>query len=289
MDIADISIFLSIVTSGSISKTANLQNTSTVQISRRLAALEKDLGIRLFHRTTRSMSLTPDGEAFLPYAMTMVEASEAAVSTLNPNAGASGVLKVTSPAIFGQTVITPFLGALLAENPNLKLDLKFTDSMVDIIGDGMDLAIRVGKLKDSALVARKLTDNPRIIVASPAYIEKHGRPRTLKELLQHECLILAGIENWPFLVDGVETLVKVSGKLTATDVQTVRTTCMSGLGIASIAYWDVRQQLAEGTLLEINLADAQLDELAIWAVFPTRTFVPIRVRVFLEKLEQALK
>lgn len=289
MDIADVSIFLSIVTSGSISKTAILQNTSTVQISRRLAALEKDLGIRLFHRTTRSMSLTPDGEAFLPYAMTIVEASEAAVSTLNPNAGASGVLKVTSPAIFGQTVITSFLGELLAENPNLKLDLKFTDSMVDIIGQGMDLAIRVGKLKDSALVARKLADNPRIIVASPAYVEKHGRPRTLKELLQHECLILAGIENWPFLIDGVETLVKVFGKLTTADVQTIRTSCMSGLGIASIAYWDVRQQLAEGTLLEINLADAQLDELAIWAVFPTRNFVPIRVRVFLEKLEQALK
>lgn len=147
MDISDVSIFLSIVSSGSISKTANLQNTSTVQISRRLAALEKDLGIRLFHRTTRSMSLTPDGEAFLPYAMTMVEASEAAVSTLNPNAGASGILKVTSPAIFGQTVITPFLGELLSENPNLKLELKFTDSMVDIIGEGMDLAIRVGKLK----------------------------------------------------------------------------------------------------------------------------------------------
>lgn len=288
MNIADISIFLSIVTSGSISKTANLQNTSTVQISRRLAALEKDLGIRLFNRTTRSMSLTPDGEAFLPYAMTMVEASEAAVSTLNPNEGASGVLKVTSPVIIGQTVITPFLGELLTENPNLKLDLKFTDSMVDIIGEGIDLAIRVGKLKDSALVARKLADNPRIIVASPAYIEKHGSPTTLKELLQHECLILTGIETWPFMVNGVETRVKVSGRLTASDVDTLRTTCLSGLGIASIAYWDVRTQLADGTLLRINLADAQLDEVAIWAMFPTRNFVPTRVRVFLEKLKKAL-
>ena len=202
--------------------------------------------------------------------------------------GATGTLRLTSPVVFGQTVIAPLIPDLLASHPELKVDLIFTDSVVDIVSQGIDVAIRIAPLKDSGLIAKKLTDNPRIICAAPTYLERHGKPATLAELENHACLILHGLESWPFVVDGQTTHVKVNGRLATSSVYTIHTACIDGLGIAMMTYWDVKQQLSDGSLVQLEFADGKLSDLAVWAIFPTRQFLPQRVKVFLDELQKIL-
>lgn len=288
MNISDVSIFLVIASSGSLSRAARQLGISNVMVSRRLSALEKKLAARLFHRTTRSLSLTAEGEAFLPYARSLLEITEAAEAALTPAAGATGTLRVTAPVVFGQSHINPFIPELLKQNPAMRVDLVFTDSIVDLVSQGMDLAIRVAPMKSSGLVARKLADNPRLLCAAPQYLERHGIPRSLEELKSHECLILHGMEFWPFKKGVNLHPLRMSGRLYTSSLDTILTATLNGLGIALMTYWDVRQQLVEGSLVEIQLEDASLEELAIWAVFPTRLFMPARVSVFLKQLEITL-
>ncbi|HSI44494.1 MAG TPA: LysR family transcriptional regulator [Methylotenera sp.] len=288
MDISDLSTFVLIASMGSLSGAARQQGVSTVVISRSLATLEKKLAVRLFHRTTRSLSLTSEGEAFLPFAQTIVETKEAAETVLNPTIGATGLLKITAPVVFGQTVINPMIPALLNSHPLLKVDLVFTDNIVDIVSQGMDLAIRIAPIKSSDLVAKKIAENPRIICASPEYLESHGVPQSLEDLRHHDCLVLHGMEYWPFVKDGQPHPIKINGRLHTSNLDTIRTSAVNGLGIALMAFWDVKQQLHEGSLIAIQLEDAHLDKLAISAVFPTRHYVPMRVRVFLDSLQKAL-
>ncbi|MAP27012.1 MAG: LysR family transcriptional regulator [Alteromonadaceae bacterium] len=288
MNLLDITTFVKIASHGSLSSVARQQGVSTVAISRSLSALEKELAVRLFHRTTRSLSLTSEGEAFLPYAQSILETKEAAESALKPTAGAVGILKITAPVVFGQTVINPLIQNLLTSHPLLNLDLVFTDNIVDIVGQGMDLAIRIAPIKNSSLVAKKLANNRRLICASPQYLATHGTPKSLDELKLHGGLILHGMEYWPFDKDGYSYPTKIKGRLHTSSLDTIRIAAINGVGIALMTYWDVRQHLLEGSLIEIELNDASLDDLAIWAVFPTRHYIPERVKVFLDSLQKAL-
>lgn len=190
MQISDVEVFSAIAESGSLSAAARRLGLSPMTVSRRLATLEGELGVRLFHRTTRSVSLTAEGETFLPFATTLLEASEGARVSLKSNAGtASGVLKVTAPSVFGQSVIMPLIPDLLAEHPALRVDLTLSDSIVDIVGLGIDVAIRIATLRDSALIARPLAPNPRVLCASPAYLKHHGIPATMSHSVARNALL----------------------------------------------------------------------------------------------------
>jgi len=259
-------------------------------VSRRLAALESELGVRLFHRTTRAVSLTAEGETFLPFAATLLQASEEARACLKSSAGtASGVLKVTAPTVFGQSVIMPLLPALLAEHPALRTDLTLSDSIVDIVGLGIDVAIRIATLRDSALIARPLAPNPRVLCASPAYLKRYGTPSTMEALTNHRRIALHGMPYWPFMRAGEAVAIRADGVFSANSVEAVRTACREGLGMAMLTYWDVRDDLAAGHLCLLELADAMPEQLFITALLPTRQHVPHRVGIFLQRLEAALK
>jgi DNA-binding transcriptional LysR family regulator len=273
----------------SLSAAARRLGITPMQVSRRIAALEEELGIRLLHRTTRSVSLTPEGEAFLPYATTMMEAEESARIELGAEQSVvRGHLKLTAPSVFGQEVILPVATALMKQHPGLRVELDLSDRVFDIVASGYDLAIRIATLKDSDLVARRLAANPRVICAAPDYLAERGTPRRLSELDRHDCILLAPVGKWPFVIDGELHRVPVSGRFTTTSVEAVRAVALEGAGIAMLARWDVRKHLETGRLVELSLEDASTEQLSIWAITPTRRHVPPRVKVFLDALEEVL-
>ena len=289
MHIRDVEVFSAIAESGSLSAAARRLGLAPMTVSRRLATLEGELGVRLFHRTTRSVSLTTEGETFLPFATTLLEASEGARVSLKSNAGAaSGVLKVTAPTVFGQAVIMPLIPALLEEHPALRVDLTLSDSIVDIVGLGIDVAVRISTLRDSTLIARPLAPNPRVLCASPLYLELHGIPATMDALLSHRRIALHGMPFWPFMRDGETVSMRVEGVFSANSVEAVRTASRQGLGVAMLTYWDIRDDLAAGSLCVVELEDVDPEQLFITALLPTRQHVPHRVGVFLQRLEAVL-
>lgn len=290
MLVADLRIFLAVAAAASLSAAARQLDVMPMQVSRRIAALEDELGVRLFHRTTRSVGLTAEGEALLPYANSMIDAEESAMGELRPSSTAvSGVLRVTAPSVFGQSIVLALLPGLLAEHPRLRVDLDVSDRVVDIVAAGFDLALRVAPLADSELIARRIAANPRVLCAAPAYLQRHGRPRCLAELESHQCIQLQAVARWPFVVDGVVQRRRLHGRVATSSVDAVRSAAVAGLGIAMLAYWDVVQQLREGTLQAIELEDAGMEALSVWAVMPTRRYVPARVKVFLAALEAQMQ
>lgn len=286
MQISDLRVFLAITAAGSLSAAARQLDVVPMQVSRRVAALEEELGVRLFHRTTRSVSLTVEGEALLPYAQSMVEAEEGALAMLQPaSSRVGGVLRVTAPSVFGQSIVLSMLPRLLALHPELRVELDVSDTVVDLVGGGFDLALRVAPLPDSELVARRIAANPRVLCAAPGYLLDYGKPGTLAELQAHRCIVLQAVPRWPFVVDGAIVRKRMEGRISTSGVGAVRDAAVQGLGIAMLTHWDVLAQLRDGSLVEIELADAAMEQLSVWAVTPSRRHVPSRVRVFLEMLE----
>lgn len=289
MQMQDVRLFLAVANAGSLSAAARQCETGPMHVSRRIAALEAELGARLFHRTTRAVALTDEGTAFLPHAMTLVETEDNARHALRPTpAQASGLLRITAPSVFGQAIVLPVLSRLLAQHPALRVDLDVSDRLVDIVGQGFDLALRVAPLLDSELVAKRITGNPRLICAAPAYLARHSQPATLAELLRHDCIVLQAVPLWPLMVDGTLQRVRVSARVTTSSVEAARAAALQGAGLAMLTYWDVYRQLADGSLTAVALDDAAMEQLSIWAVMPTRRHVPARVKLFLAALEEAL-
>lgn len=289
MDLADVALFRAIVSDRSLSAAARHMGMSAMMVSRRLAALERQIGARLFHRTTRSLSLTPEGEAFLPHAIALIEARDAAFESVSSaGSGLAGVLKVTAPNVIGHTIVVPVLTRLIADNPALKVSLTLSDGVIDIASLGLDVAIRVAPMKPSDMIATKLADNPYVLCAAPSYLARFGAPTTLEELASHPCIRLHAVDAWPFNRNGQVEQVRVGGSFSASTVDAVRAACLAGAGIAMATYWDMHEQFERGALQRITLTDAEPIELGIWAVFLKREQMPGRVRAFIEALRQRL-
>ena len=280
MNLQDVSLFLVITETHSLTQAAKRQGISAMAVSRRLASLEHELGTRLLQRTTRSVSLTQEGMEFLPGARALFSPSMQ---------GATGLLRITAPSGFGRRNILPLVSGLLAENPKLSIDLQLSEDVIDIVGKGFDVAIRIAPLKDSTLIARKIADNPRVVCASPDYLKAKGVPYIVAEdLMQHNCLRLSSVPQWVFKRDGEDLRVNVEGRFSSDNVEGVRELCVQGLGIAQLTRWDVMKELRKGTLVEINFSDASPQDLAVWALLPTTRYLPLRVSTFMEKLKSSL-
>lgn len=285
MDLADVALFRAIASLGSLSAAARQMGTTPMLVSRRLAGLEAELDARLFHRTTRSLSLTPEGEAFLPHALTLLEARDVALASVSSGgSGLSGVLKITAPNVIGHTVVVPVAAELIAENPALRIDLTLSDAVIDLATAGMDVAVRVAEMKPSDMIATRVADNPFTLVASPGYIARFGQPATTEDLAGHACIKLHGMDTWPVMRGGEMHRVRISGPFSANTVDAVRAACIAGVGIAMLTYWDVRKQIERGELVRVHLTDVEPREVGIWAVFPSRAHMPARVRAFIDAL-----
>ncbi|MDR3514635.1 MAG: LysR family transcriptional regulator [Azospirillaceae bacterium] len=289
MDTDAVAVLVAAASAGSLSAAARRLGITPMIATRRLAALEHDLGVRLMQRTTRSLSLTPEGETFLPFAQALIEGEAAGRAMLRSStAGASGLLRVSAPVAFSRKIIAPLVPALLRANPALRIDLDLTDHVVDIVATGIDLAIRVAPLRDNGLIARRLAPSPRYLCASPGYLEQRGAPDTLEALADHDCLALTGTTHWAFQLDGQERRVRVAGRFSASSVEGLYEAGLHGAGIMLAAEWNVRNDLRRGRLIAITIPGAAPVDLSVWAVYPTTRLVLPKLRVFVAAIEAAL-
>lgn len=289
MDMQDIEVFLAAVKTGSLAGASRQLGMLPMAATRRLGSLEKELRVRLLHRTTRSLALTPEGETFLPYAQALLDNEREALARLHSGAtAATGLLRVSIPVAFGLKFVAPMVPGLLQENPDLRIALDMTDSLPDLVATGTDLAIRIARLRDSGLIAQKLADNPRVIVASPDYLARNGRPVSPEALADHLCLPLEGSSHWTFLSGEKELHIRVANRFTATSIEGCHVACLAGAGIALLSEWNVADDIAAGRLVRVDFANAVPEPIHIWAVYPTTKLVPQRVRIFIAELRRAL-
>jgi DNA-binding transcriptional LysR family regulator len=285
-----ISTFVEVVARGSLSAAARAEGIAPAMIGRRLDALEARLGVKLLQRTTRRLALTDEGAAFLEDCQRILaelEEAEAAVSARS--ARASGHLLVSAPAGFGRQHVAPLVPSFLAEHREVTLNLNLNDRMVDVIGEGVDVAIRIAALSDSSLVGVKLADNHRVVVAAPAYLKRHGTPQTLEDLPRHNCLAISSEgsqRGWTFQQDGKPVTLKVGGNMVCNDGAVLHDWALAGRGLAWRSMWEVGAEIAAGRLVPVLERYAAPGN-DIYAVFAQRRHLPLRIRAFVDFLRHA--
>ncbi|MBO9723947.1 MAG: LysR family transcriptional regulator [Novosphingobium sp.] len=290
MNFDDLEVFVEAVRVGSLAGAARRLGMSPMAASRSLSNLETELGARLIHRTTRSLSPTGDGEIFLPHAQALLEGRANALTDLRPHGrGLTGHLRITASAAFGRKIVAPMLPTFMSKHPGLQVDLLTTDEQVDIVAQGIDVAIRIAPLRDNRLVAKRLADNPRFLCAASAYLVAFGCPQKLQDLAAHECLLATGGSHWSFVRDGRVVRQKVSGRFSASSIEAVYEACRGGLGIANLSGWYVEAAVDRGEVVRVLLEDAEPQPLDIWAVYPSSHMIPAKVRLFVAELEFRLK
>jgi DNA-binding transcriptional LysR family regulator len=281
--------FASVATRGSLTAAASAEGVAPAVIGRRIDALEKRLGVKLLVRTTRKITLTHEGSAFLEDSQRIMAAwanAEASVSA--GGVKASGHLALTSPAGFGRRHVAPLVPRFLEMHPDVSISLNLSDRMVDIVNEGFDCAVRVGDLPDSSLVSVRLADNRRLCVATPEYLRRAGTPTHPAELVRHECLALKSqasqSRGWAFEVDGQVVYLRPKGRLDCTDGQVLYAWCLAGLGLAWRSAWEVEQEVRAGTLISV-LDDFAAPPNGIYAVFPHARHLALRVRLWIDFLK----
>ena len=284
-----IETFAAVAARGSLVAAARAEDVAPAVIGRRLDALERRLGVKLLVRTTRRLSLTHEGSAFLEDCQrVLADLANAEASVSAGGVKASGHLRITSPAGFGRRHVAPLVPRFLALHPEVSLSLNLSDRVVDIVNESFDCAVRVGDLPDSSLVSVRLAANRRLCVATPAYLKRAGTPQHPDDLSRHECLALTSdasqTRGWAFTVDGALAYRRPAGRLNCSDGQVLHAWCAAGLGLAWRSTWEVEQELNAGELVSV------LDHYAappngIYAVFPQAKHLALRVRLWIDFLK----
>ncbi len=281
--------FVSVSTKGSLTAAARIEGVAPAVLGRRIDALEQRLGVKLLLRTTRRITLTHEGSAFLEDCQRfLADMGHAEASVSAGGVKASGFLRITAPAGFGRRHVAPLMPGFLARHPDVKLSLNLSDRVVDIANEGFDCAVRVGDLPDSSLISIRLADNRRICVAAPDYLKRAGEPRHPSELGRHECLTLSSdasqTRGWAFQIDGVLSHQRPSGRIDCSDGQVLHAWCRQGLGIAWRSTWEAQSDIASGALVAV-LEDFAAPANGIYAVLPQRKHLPLRVRLWIDFLK----
>ena len=285
-----ISTFVDIVAKGSLSASARAEGIAPAMIGRRLDALEERLGVKLLQRTTRKIALTPEGSSFLEDCQRILaELTQAEMAVSAGSARASGHLTISAPAGFGRQHVAPLLPSFLAEHREVSLTLNLSDRIVDLLADGIDVAIRIATLSDSNLVGVKLAENKRVVVASPTYLKQHGAPKTLDQLARHNCLAISSDgsqRGWTFRQNGKNITVKVSGNMVCNDGEVLHDWALNGKGLAWRSIWEVGSEIESGTLCTV-LNDYAAPGNDIYAIFAQRRHLPLRIRALVDFLRKA--
>lgn len=283
-----IATFASVASKGSLSSAARDEGVAPAVISRRLDALEARLGVKLLQRSTRSLSLTHEGAAFLEDCQRILnDLSNAEASVSLGGIKASGHLRISAPGGFGRQHVAPLIHEFVREHPEVTVSLDLSDRVVDLLNENMDCAVRIGVLPDSSLIGVKLAENQRLVVASPRYLQQHGVPRHPQELNTHNCLNLVSSgapSGWLFTIDGTATPIRVSGNLACNDGSSILDWVLNDAGLAWRSRWEVQQHLKNGLLVSV-LDDFVAPPNAIYAVFPERKYLPLRLRLWIDFLK----
>jgi DNA-binding transcriptional LysR family regulator len=285
LDLLDVALFVRAALLANVSAAGREFGLSAAVASSRIAQLEKRLGARLLHRTTRRISLTQDGEVFMARAEALLDAAAAARASVgHGQAEPQGRLRVSMPSSFGRQHVSPVIGDFLRRYPGVSVDLRLTDRLIDLVDAGIDVAIRVGVLKDSSLVARRLAANRRVLCAAPSYLAERGTPHHPSDLAQHECVILSDQRDWAFKTPAGTIDVRVSGRIVTDNGEVIRDALLAGFGIALKSTWDVAPFLRSGELVSVLESYPLAEEVALWALYPSRAFVPPKTLAFIDFL-----
>ncbi len=289
----EIEAFVQVMEHGSMAAAALAAGVTPVMMGRRLDALEQRLGTQLVIRTTRRLSLTDQGASYLDECRQLLarwDEAERAVSARHQRA--SGHLIVSAPAAFGRLHVAPHASSFLKANPEVQLSFNLTDRVVDLVREGYDMGIRIGGQIDPNFVAIKLASNQRVVCGTPAYFRKRGKPRTLEDLRQHNCLAfnLQGGQQrgWYFLKDGKTVTVRVEGNLDCNDGELLHRWVSEGLGLGWRSTWEIQGQLQNGELVTV-LDEFALPAYDIMAVYPQQKHLPAKVRFFIEHLKKVYR
>lgn len=277
--------FVRIVETGSLSAAATALDSSLSAVVRSLAQLEAALGVRLLNRTTRRLALTEEGRDYLAICQRVLAELQDAETLLGARRQSpAGKLAITAPVRFGSLHVAPLLAEFLHEHPAMSAELLLLDRVVDLLEEGLDLAVRIGELPDSTLVAVALGSTPRVVCASPVYLQRHGRPVVPADLAGHRCVRCSGLTagtEWEFESGGRRIGVPVTGTLSTNQVDAALAACMAGLGCGRFLGYQVQQALAEGRLVRL-LGEYEPPPLPIHLLYPHARLLSPRVRSFVD-------
>lgn len=279
--------FIHVAETGSFTKAAKRLSSSVAHISRQVGALENRLGVKLFHRTTRKVSLSEVGHVYFQHCRPVLDGlREAERAALNLQDKPVGKLRFTAPVAYGEKILAPLIGDFMAMYDGIQVDLELTNRQLDLIDGGFDLAIRLGKLEDSSLIAKKLASRTLHICGAPDYLEKHGEPHTLSELENHNCL-LGTLDYWRVRVDGTVRNIRVNGNMRCNNGPTLLKLAQNGHGIVQLPDYYLDEVLKRGEIVTI-LKNYEPEREGIWAVYPPNRHLSSKVRVFLDYLTMRL-
>jgi len=286
-----IPVFVAVVEANSFTKAARKLGLTKSAVSRRVSDLEDELGVRLLQRTTRRLSLTEAGARYFEHARhALLEAQAAEDAATELQRVPRGRLRINAPMSFGRLHVAPMIPSFLDRYPEIHIDMTMEDRVVDLVEGGYDLAIRVGSLPDSSLVARKLAPSHNVVCATPAYVRKHGSPKNPDALVDHDCLLYAYFSEaneWTFIRDGRQQTVRVSGSYRVNNSEALREAVIQGVGVARIPTFIVGPDIAENRLVPL-LCDYTMPAQDIYAVWPERRHLPTKVRVFIDFLSERI-
>jgi DNA-binding transcriptional LysR family regulator len=280
MEIEDIQAFVAVADAGGLTPAAQRLGVTKSNVSRRLARLEKSLGATLLTRTTRGASLTEAGATFREHAARIAGEAEAARDAISPDGTVRGRLRVAGPLSFGASHFAPVLAELATRYPDLEVQASFSDRRVDLAGEGFDAAIRLGTLVDSSLVARRISTFGGRLVASPAYLAKHGTPRTPEELATHAAVNRIN-DEWPLMKGEQKITVRPRARFTADNGEALVPAVLAGLGIALMPDFLIHDHVTSGALVPV-MTDYPMPDAGIFVVRPSGGSAPCKVRVLID-------
>ena len=288
-----IKTFVRSVETGSFTQVAQEQGQSQPTVSRQISALEDHLGVRLLQRTTRALTLTEEGRSYYAHALRLLDAAEEAAMAVRPGAAqVSGLLRIAAPMAFARLHLMSRLKPFLENHPDLTTEWVLGDRAVDLVEDGLDVAIRIGEVTDQTVIARKIGQTRRRVVASNRYLEGRRAPVTPSELTQHDCIVYTGLATrdlWTFRKPPApDETVRVSGAVSVSASEGVRAAVLEGFGIALCPTWLFTDEIETGQLIPL-LEDYEPSPLDIHVVMPSRRLISPRVRAFVDFIAEALR
>lgn len=273
--------FAAVAELGSFTAAADKLSVSTAQVSRQVSALEKRLDSKLLYRTTRHVSLTDEGHIFYQHCKVAIDGLDNAEQALNQrHSQLTGKIKMTAPVNYGELKIVPLINRFLIENPKIEIELELTNTRLDLAEQGIDLAIRLGALENSTLMSTALTTRKLYLCATPEYISRHGQPKTLDDLAEHNCL-LGTLDYWRFEHFSKQRHVKVKGSLRCNSGFGLVDAALKHLGIVQLPDYYVKQYIQTGQLVSL-LDDYQKPDDGIWAVYPNNRYLSNKIRLLVE-------
>ncbi len=282
-----VSEFVAVAETFSFTDAAKRLNTSVAQVSRRVSALEERLAIKLLNRTTRKVSLTEAGQVYFEQCRHLVEGLEhAELAVTQMQSSPKGLIKITAPATYGERHLAPLLNQFIELYPQVDLELNLTNQKLDLIEAGVDIAIRLGRLENSNLIARRLANRQMYVCASPKYLEAFGEPHTLSELKHHQCLV-GSLQYWRFKENGRDRTISISGRLKCNSGYALYDAAIRGVGLVQLPDYYVANALAAGELIEV-LGKYRNDKEGIWALYPENRNLSPKVRLLIDYLAEKM-